>query len=624
MQAAQSEKVNYLTFVFPLIILSVFLIGYWTILHKMSIRWGGGDNSYCYLIVPLFAYLLWEQRGIKGEGRRTKEDGGQRTEGEGYADEGQMLKAEGRREGRRTMDEGRKKAVSSVVPQPSEAVVLHPSVQSSEGFQFGEFAWNVWGVVPVIFSILLIIIGELGSVETLLYAGIWGCVVGVTAILYGRRIRYLIFPLLILAFIVPLPPFINRMLTFQLKLAASKLSTAMLRVSGISVLREGNIIDLGISQLQVVDACSGLRYLMPLILTALLVGYFFNKRLWQRTILVLVVAPLSIFVNSFRIWITGMLTVKGHEKLAQSFFHDFSGWLIYIIAGAVLVAVALILRKIKIGIKDESQESEVGSQREERRTKEDGRGEIDERPVPSVVPHLSEAVILPPSVSNKPNPNHEVGWLKPTVITIVLCLLFAGSGWALKAIPSARNLPPRMSFDSFPMKIGHWQGDRHYISKEILDSLWADDYVSATYTRTGSQNYISLLIPFYEYQGTRHTAHAPQSCMLGGGWALFNSGERLINVSSGEDIKIMTMTWEKGSYKLLGSYFFLQRGRVITSPWMNKFYLMWDAFIKQRTDGALVRVEMTMAPGQSMDDAYAVLEEFTAKLWPILPDYVPN
>lgn len=95
--------------------------------------------------------------------------------------------------------------------------------------------------------------------EILAYIAIWGCVVGLFMVFHGRRVQYLIFPLIILLFIVPIPPFVNRMLTFQLKLAASSsMATLMLRVSGVSVFQDGNIIDLGVTQLQVVDACSGL------------------------------------------------------------------------------------------------------------------------------------------------------------------------------------------------------------------------------------------------------------------------------------------------------------------------------------------------------------------------------
>jgi len=518
-----------LNFIFPVSMLTFFIIGYYNTFQKLSIHWSKGDNNYCYLIVPIFLYLCWEER---------------------------------------------------------------------KHFRFHQFSWSPLGVFSTFLSITLIIIGELGSVITLVYVGIWGCLVGMFITIYGMRVRLLLFPLLILFFIVPLPPFVNRLLTFKLKIAASTLSIIMLRVFNVSVFQNGNIIDLGISQLQVVDACSGLRFLMPLLLMSLLVGYFFCKGWGRRAILLAIVPPLSIFVNSLRIFVTGMLTVKGHPELAQSFFHDFSGWLIFMVAAAILLAAAFTIKKIGSNKKGSSglrleaggKDKSKASLRMDAEDKEDSKA---------------------------------IGWIRQIVLTLILCFLFASSGWALKMLPSARNLPERTSFSSFPMQIGQWQGKRHYISKEILDQLWADDYVSAIYIRPDLPNYINLLIPFYEYQGTRHTAHAPQSCMIGSGWALFNTSERLINMNPKGKIKIMTMTWEKENFKLLASYFFFQRGRVITNPWMNKFYLMWDMILKQRTDGALVRVEMTVVPQQSMDEAYSVLEDFITKIWPILPEYVP-
>jgi EpsI family protein len=208
-------------------------------------------------------------------------------------------------------------------------------------------------------------------------------------------------------------------------------------------------------------------------------------------------------------------------------------------------------------------------------------------------------------------------------VTVVLCLVFAGSGWALQKLPSAANLPARKSFDAFPMAIGEWQARRHYLSEEIMNSLWADDYVNATYTHARLPNTMQVLIPFYEYQGTRHTAHAPQSCMLGGGWAMQASGERRLKSASGEVFPMQTTVWKKGGTRLLGGYFFFQRGRVITSPWMNKYWLMVDAFARQRTDGALVRIEMTLAPGQSVEEAYGILEKFVREVYAVLPEYVP-
>ena len=95
-------------------------------------------------------------------------------------------------------------------------------------------------------------------------------------------------------------------------------------------------------------------------------------------------------------------------------------------------------------------------------------------------------------------------------------------------------------------------------------------------------------------------------------------------MDDGQNITLMTMNLEKGNSKILGSYFFFMRGRVITSPWINKFYLMWDSFSRQRTDGALVRAELVVAPGQSMDDAWKELAGFVAGMWEVLPAYVPN
>ncbi|MEE4601222.1 MAG: exosortase C-terminal domain/associated protein EpsI, partial [Desulfobacteraceae bacterium] len=379
--------------------------------------------------------------------------------------------------------------------------------------------------------------------------------------------------------------------------AASSLATLMLRISGVSVFQDGNIIDLGVSQLQVVDACSGLRYLIPLLLLALLVGYFFSNGLWRRVVLLFFVIPISVFLNSFRIWITGILTINGYGELAENLFHDFTGWLVFMIAGAILFGITMILKKIRLRDKDQGV-------RPKNDIKDDGVNK-----------------------GYKKNNKYEAsvtGMTKPIVLTAMVCLIFVTSGYALKKIPSARNLPQRQDFKSFPMQIGNWQGKRSYIEQEILDQLWADDYVQATYFKPNSRNAIHVLIPFYEYQGTRHTAHAPQSCLLGGGWALTESKERTIKMVDGKQITLMTMNLQKGNAKVLGSYFFFMRGRVITSPWINKFYLMWDSFSRQRTDGALVRAEMVLAPGQSTDEAWGELAGFISGLWEVLPRYVPK
>ncbi len=424
-------------------------------------------------------------------------------------------------------------------------------------------------------------LGELGSVESILYSGLWLSIVGLMILLYGwRRVQKLFFPLLVLAFIVPLPPFINRMLTFNLKMIGTNLAVKILRIFNISVHQTGNIIDLGIDKLQVVDACSGLRYFVPMFLMALMVGYFYNKGIWRKLLLLLIVPPLSIIVNAFRIVLSGLLTVRGHKDWAQNIFHDFSGWFVFMLAGAILLTVALLLQRI------------------------------------SSTPPISSF--------KKYSPREEcIGWIRPVVLSFLAAFLFISFGTFIRNEQYSSNVSNRTSLTQFPMEIGNWNGNRHFFSKEIMDELWADDYVSAVYRKPDSPVSIQLLIPYYNYQGTRHTAHAPQSCLLGSGFNLLKSKDQSINTSNGNSIPIRTMLLKQGNTKILASYFFYGRGRVITNPWKNKSYLFWDAITRKRTDGALVRAELLMIPGQSDEEAFFVLSSFIREIWKLLPKFVP-
>jgi len=99
----------------------------------------------------------------------------------------------------------------------------------------------------------------------------------------------------------------------------------MLQWYGMSAFREGNIIDLGFTQLQVVDACSGLRYLYPLIIMAILLAYFFKSAWWKKVVMVMSAVPLTIATNSLRIAMTGVLYEIWGPAVAEDFFHGFSG-----------------------------------------------------------------------------------------------------------------------------------------------------------------------------------------------------------------------------------------------------------------------------------------------------------
>lgn len=492
-----------------LLTLVCFILAFWPAFQKLIKQWSSGDNDYCYLIIPLFLYLLWERR---------------------------------------------------------------------DSFEFGEFSWAPWGLLFLLLSLLVAVTGEIASVVTILFFGLWCAIIGLAIVFYGSRLRFLSFPVFILLFMVPLPPFINRVLTFKLKLLVSTLSVKILEVIGFSVFREGNIIDLGFTKLQVIDACSGMRYLLPLVLMSILTAHFFVKGRWKKIFLIVLSVPLSVLVNTIRIVATAMLIEKGYSKLAEGFYHDFSGWLVFMLALGFLIIVSLVLKRFP--------------------------------------PYVSPGKPIDPGA-------RKTGGISPLLVTISACLLLTFGGWALRELPSSYSSPTRHSFSSFPMQIDGWKGKREFLPEAILNSLWADDYVSASYSKPGARNVVHLFIPYYEYQGTRHTAHAPQSCLLGSGWNLLKSMDRSMNFSHSGDVTVRELLLQKGDEKILATYFFFQRGRVIISPWMNKYYLMVDAMTKRRTDGALVRIEIPLAPDQSVRDVQQVLGDFLARLLRILPRYVP-
>ena len=444
-----------------------------------------------------------------------------------------------------------------------------------------------YGLPVIIFSCMIYLAGNMGSVETLGAISIWITVTGTTLLILGPAvIRKLVFPFIILAFIVPLPPFINKLLTFKLKLASSSISVKLMQMTGISVFREGNIIDLGVTQLQVVDACSGLRYVYPLLLMGFVFAYLFHKKWWQRTLVILATIPVSVLSNALRIAITGYLTVNISREMADGFFHGFSGWLIFMFSFIVLFFISKLIKFLsrKAGT---VQQHKVTDEKKKIRTFD---------------------------MSNV------------KIFYVLISILISISAWGFKtSLAASQVIPGRESFKSFPEQIGDWAGKKSYLSRDVLDSLWADDYVQIYYINIKTGDRLLLFIPYYEYQGSRHTAHAPESCLIGSGYA--PKQRDIIKKEFPEPfgkVLIGRMVLEKDDQRLLSNYWFQMRGRIISNAWVNKWFLLRDAIIKRRTDGALVRIEMPVRGTRSVEEAQQIMDSFTGELMKILPVYIPE
>jgi exosortase len=204
---------------------------------------------------------------------------------------------------------------------------------------------NPWGLILVAGGALQLIVATLGVELFLARTAFIITLIGVVWTLAGTRIlRKLAFPLFLLFFMVPIPAIIYNRLTFPLQLLASRLAFDALTVLGVPVLREGNILTLSTGSLSVVEACSGIRSLLSLTFLSLVYGFFFEKRTWVRVALFFSTIPIAIIANGSRVTITGLLS-QIKPELAEGLFHESTGWVIFMVALAIMVAFHQILNR---------------------------------------------------------------------------------------------------------------------------------------------------------------------------------------------------------------------------------------------------------------------------------------
>ena len=145
-----------------------------------------------------------------------------------------------------------------------------------------------------------------------------------------RMLRLLQFPLLCLLLALPFPAVIFNQITFPLQLLASRAASAILPLMNVPVLREGNVIELPMMKLEVAEACSGIRSLMSLFTVAVIYGYLLEPSAWRRTLLALASIPIAVAANALRIVGTGLCVQFWDPEKAMGFFHEFSGWLMFL------------------------------------------------------------------------------------------------------------------------------------------------------------------------------------------------------------------------------------------------------------------------------------------------------
>jgi exosortase D (VPLPA-CTERM-specific) len=451
-------------------------------------------------------------------------------------------------------------------------------------------AW--WGLALVVVALLLGALGEFSAVRVFSQYGFVVAAFGLSVCAIGAAgTRAIAMPLALLVFMIPLPQFLLREMSQQLQLVSSELGVWLIRQFGISVFLEGNVIDLGSYKLQVVDACSGLRYLFPLAVLGILAAYFFQGSLWKRVLIVVSTVPMAIVINSLRIGLIGVTVEHFGSGMAEGLLHDFEGGFMFMICIALLIAEMSILAHV--GSRPSSLRAVFGMDYPS--------------PFPRDVP---------------------VQWRRWSPPALAAALLIAVVG-ALTILGSAREpvKPSRTPFSALPMTLpGGWAGKPDRLDREILATLAVDDYVVANYSRAGAPP-VNLYSAWYDSQSGGQSTHSPRTCIPGGGWAITDMQEWPLALDlSGQSVRMSVnrAVIQKGESRQLVYYWFSQRGRVLTSELDVKRFILLDSLRTGRSDGALLRLVTPVPAGEDLGEADRRLGDFLTAVLPRLHDHVPD
>jgi exosortase D (VPLPA-CTERM-specific) len=448
---------------------------------------------------------------------------------------------------------------------------------------------NWFGVIPFFLFLLISLYGVLGSSPSAVQPTIPLVLLSVVLLCFGcKMFKVLFFPLAFLIFMIPLPTLIQSQIGLPLKLLSTELGAVILRLVGVSVFVEGSVIDLGVTQLQVVDACAGLRFVLPLLALGAIFAHFF-ERFWRKKVLLVAAAvPIAVVTNSIRIAITGILSYLYGSEIAMGFFHSFSGWVVFIFAFTLLFMFHFfILKRV----------------------------------------HFREHAAVEICVSGMDvtgSKAREMG-LRSKNLSVVVCgvsfLLFGALGYSAGALPAV-NVKGGMS--SFPLAVGQWQGKEEAMDPEIISLSGAQQALNATYTMR-DRGTVDLYIgyrssPFVE---SENFFHSPDVCLPSAGWHTIELGTRTIRgVAFFDALTVAKMVIEKPGERQLVYYWFQTKSRVSHGVNVNRLHLALHAIKRDNTYDLFIRPITVISPNETLDHAQERMDSFVRDLMPVLLKFI--
>lgn len=428
--------------------------------------------------------------------------------------------------------------------------------------------WIGLGVMFI--GLALYVIFTLSRVTYIGFISLFLVVIGLLLLQGGvRLIQVLSFPILLFFIMLPLPLVLVKAVTFRLQILSSLLAAKFLQVLGHPVFLQGNVIDLGTRQLQVVEACSGMGYLVSALILGIIFSYFYQRRPWKIAILLFSVVPLTVLANALR-----LVCIAFFPFLQEGFSHMAIGLIIFILVFLFLTLLNWLLNTLS----------------------------------PPLVDQLALSA-TPEKTSPPESPVSHNRYYLAGLALIILAVTFTLFLGHTQPVPLVKD------FDRFPLTLGPWVGSRSYVDHDILDVLGTNEYFEANYANP-QHGQVSLWIAYYPDNFKElGIPHNPETCMVGGGWKILS--DQQIELAPNAPVRYLLM--ERAGVRQVVYYWFLQNNRWISGTSSMKIYLTLDAMLNRRNNGALIRI---ITPAQSnLEEAQGRLRLFANSLLPSLKEF---
>ena len=447
------------------------------------------------------------------------------------------------------------------------------------------------GLAIVITAQLCTVLAALGESYYIEQVALIVSLLGIGLAVFGTGAFRIFMPLtLLLLLTIPLPYTLQAILTIKLQMLSTNLGVALIQLVGLPVYVEGNIVDLGTYKIQVAEACSGLRYLLPLTCISFIVAYLYKAPFWKKIVVVVSAAPITILINSFRIAAVAVLVGYFGSQMAEGFLHQFEGWVVFIVGTLFLGLEIVALERFRWS------KVEMES--------------IMDRPV------TSEHVADPFKIS------------LPLILTVLVCVGTLGVTTLIASEYRSTPNPVRKSFAEFPPRIDRWTAQRGQLGPGIVDTLKATDYYIGDFVETSGSPSVNLFVAYYDSLSKGAAIHSPRVCLPGSGWEFAWFEERdFSELATGVPGTYNYVLVQKGEQKILMYYWFQQRERRTANEFRMKYNLLVDSLSRSRRDGALVRLSTAIvatAGEKGEVEAKARLRALAHAALPKLSSYLPQ